>query len=171
MRAIAAQAQIPLSTIHYVFPTKDAIVAAIVDDLAAEISDALVQPATDDDTFGASVRAAAASFWSVLVEGRRDLQLMQYDLTVYSIRSPTLSAVPAHQYRAYVQAVSRWCTTAAARTGATLMIDPEMLARMIVALADGLILQYVSDPDDNRSRRDLDTALMLLLTDATSEGP
>lgn len=78
--------------------------------------------------------------------------MLQYELTMYALRTSGHEELARLQYRRYADVVAQWCREAAEQAGETAAVSFDHLARMIVAGVDGLILQYVCDPDDARAR-------------------
>ena len=163
LRAVAAEAGVPLGTLHYVFPSKELLLKAVIEDVVDEIAEVLNGAANVDKGLGYAIRHGIEDFWSQLVEGHPNLQLMQYELTAYSLRTAGLESLARWQYDRYCRIVAAWCQEAANRAGETCAIPFESLARVLVASIDGLILQRVCDPDASRSRRDLDVVIEMLV--------
>jgi hypothetical protein len=101
--------------------------------------------------------------WS-LVEQTPQLQLLQYELSVYAIRHPASSWLVKQQYEWYcrvVEAVFRKGSSATADADTTLFTE---LAHFVVAGMDGLLLQFLADHDATRAKRGLER----LITAATA---
>ena len=92
---------------------------------------------------------------STLVAGHAPLQLVQGELLNYALRTPGHEEMAKWQYQRYADVLATWCREAATRAHETSSLPFERLARVMLAGIDGLILQYVSDPDDARAERDL----------------
>ncbi|WP_037368948.1 TetR/AcrR family transcriptional regulator [Amycolatopsis orientalis] len=152
LRVVAAQADVPLATMQYVFPSKEKLLRAVIEDVVDEIAGVLQASAATDQGLENAIRQGLDTFWAKLVQGGRELQLLQYELTMYALRTPGHEELARHQYARYAGVVARWCRQAAERAGETAAVSFDHLARMIVAGVDGLILQYVCDPDDARAR-------------------
>ena len=163
LRAVAAEAGVPLGTMQYVFPSKELLLRAVIEDVVDEIAEVLRASAELDKGLAHAIRHGLDTFWSLLVAGRTDLQLMQYELTTYALRTPGQEGLARWQYERYASAVADWCRTAANRAGEVCAIDFDHLARIMLANVDGLILQHVSDPDDARSRQNLEAAGRMLI--------
>lgn len=163
LRGVAAEAGVPLGTLHYVFPSKDKLLRAVI---AAVLDDVL-------DTVGAqldvgrgvaqAMRDGVTSFWDTLVEGDIGLQIMQYELELYSARSEGPGGLARLQYERYTSLIADFCERAAREAGERCAVDFETLARLSLAVVDGLILQYIASPDVARARRDLELAVDLVV--------
>ncbi|GHF00466.1 putative transcriptional regulator, TetR family protein [Amycolatopsis deserti] len=159
LRAVAAEAGVPLGTMQYVFRTKEQLLRAVIEDVVHEIAQVLEESAQLEDGLAHAIREGVAGFWSRLVSGHTGLQLMQYELTTYALRAAGQESLARWQYERYGGVVAEWCRQAAGRAGETCAVPFDQLARVIVAGIDGLILQHVCDPDDARSRGDLDVMI------------
>lgn len=157
VRVVAAEAGVPLATMQYVFPSKDALLRAVIEDVVEEIAQVLEASADTDHGLEHAIRAGLAGFWTRLVEGGRDLQLIQYELTLYALRTAEHQDLARQQYQRYAAVVAGWCRQAAETSDETLAVPVEDLARAIVAGVDGLILQHLCDPTGARARDQLAT--------------
>lgn len=163
MRAVATEAGIPLGTLQYVFPTKQALLHAVIEDVVDEIAGVLESPAGLEGGLERAIREGVRNFWTQLVVGHRNLQLVQYELVTCALRTPGLEDLSRWQYQRYSQVVAEWCQQAATRAGETSPVPFGRLARVLVAGLDGLILQHVVDPDPRRSAEDLETVIDMLV--------
>jgi len=164
LRAVAAEAGVPLGTMQYVFPSKDQLLRAVIEDVGREIADVLRVTAELDDGLEHAIRFGVSTFWARLVASHVGLQLMQYELTTYSLRTSGQEYLARLQYERYVAVVAEWCERAATLAGETSAVPFDRLARIIVASVDGLILQYISDADDERSREDLEAVIDMVVS-------
>ncbi|WP_406865144.1 TetR/AcrR family transcriptional regulator [Streptomyces sp. HUAS MG47] len=173
LRAVAAEAGIPLGTLHYVFPAKDQLLRAVTSKVIADISDALRAEVELDRGVEQAFRQAITSFWHRLVETGIGLQVMQYELTAYSVRTEGAGGLAQSQYERYSSLVTDLCEQAAQAAGERCAIGFDALGRLTLALVDGLILQYVASPDSDRARRDLRHAvdMIILLADPRPVAP
>ena len=167
LRGVAAEAGVPLGTLHYVFPSKDKLLRAVI---AAVIDDVLDTVQSDLDVGSGvahAMRTGVTTFWKTLVEGEIGLQIMQYELELYSARSEGPGGLAQVQYERYTSLIEDLCERAARAAGERCAVDFGVLARLSLALVDGLILQYIASPDSDRAHRDLDRAvdMVVLLAD------
>lgn len=163
LRGVAAEAGIPLGTLHYVFPSKDqllrAVIAAVIDDVVEAVRADLQL----DRGVAHALRQGVTRFWSTLVESDAGLQIMQYELAMYSVRSEGAGGLAQLQYDRYTALVTEFCAQAAQAAGERCAVEFGTLGRLALALVDGLILQYVTSPDTERARRDLDRAVEMVV--------
>ena len=155
LRVVASTAGVPLGTLQYVFPSKDELLRAVIEDVVTEISDVLAEAATTDQGLEEAIRSGLTHFWSTLVEGHTGLQLVQYELVAHALRTEGQDDLARRQYDRYAEVAATWCTRAAEASGEPLAVPADQLGRLLVAGIDGLILQHVSRPDPARSAADL----------------
>ena len=172
LRAIAEEAGIPLGTLQYVFPSKELLLRAVIEDVVEEIAALLKEDVELGGGLEGAIRHGVSAFWSRLVAEERDLQLMQYELTTYALRTAGQEDLARWQYEQYCGVVAAWLQEAADNAGETSAVPYARLGRVMVAGIDGLILQHVCDPDAARSREDLDAMIAMLVgLTGVREGP
>jgi AcrR family transcriptional regulator len=163
LRAVAAEAGVPLATMQYAFPTKEQLLRAVIEDVTDEIAQVLKDSARSDRGLEYAIRDGLRTFWARLVTDHHGLQLMQYELTTHSVRAYGQQGLARRQYERYAAVVAEWCELAANQAGETSAVPFDQLARLAVASIDGLILQHICDPDEARSARDLEMTVDMLV--------
>jgi AcrR family transcriptional regulator len=158
MRSLAAEAGIPLSSLHYAFQSKEQIFRAVLEDVIAEISKDLESYQADGAGLAQTLRLGLRRAFEHSAH-TRDSQLMQYELTTYALRTAGLADLAAWQYEQYCAILAGWCREAATAAGETCAVSFDALARVLLAALDGLILQQLANPDAERSGRDLDNVI------------
>jgi AcrR family transcriptional regulator len=164
MRAVAAEAGVLLGTVTYVFPSKEMLLRAVIEDVTAEIAEVLRSSADTGRGLEHAIRQGLEQFWAMLVEGQEGLQIIQYELTIYALRTAGLESLARWQYERYARIVAAWCQEAASNAGETCAVPFDTLARVLVAGMDGLILQFVCDPDVTRAREDLQAVTEMVIS-------
>ena len=163
LRAVAAEGGVSLGTLQYVFPSKELLLRAVIEDVVDEIAGVLKESVQVEDGLEHAIRQGLTRFWSQLVAEQSNLQLMQYELTTYALRTPGQEHLARWQYERYAGIVAQWCQEAAGNAGEVCAVPFAQLARVVVASVDGLILQHVCDPSPGRSREDLDAVIEMLI--------
>ena len=155
LRAVAAEAGMGLSTMHYIFPSKEQLLRAVLEDVIEQITAAFGASAGDTADLETAMRQSTLQVWSKLVEADTGQQVMQYELTTWALRTPGMADLAHRQYELYTDVITANWTQAAARAGVTLTVPAAQLARLFLAAIDGLILQYLTLGDPERARADL----------------
>ncbi len=150
-RAITDQAGLALGAFHYAFESKDALLRAVLERRAEDIETALVTATRDISSVEEVVDRLAEVAWAI-VQGRRDLEIAIYELTLHALRNPELAAVAAGKYDRYVEVVREAISGVVDRPDEN---ATEEIARFLVATLDGLILQDLVHGDPDAARRRL----------------
>lgn len=153
-RKIAAEARVNQAMIGYYFGGKDELLLAALQEmmrLTAEIVRSAIPARMAPEN---ALASAIIAFWEH-VEHNADLQIMQYELTLYALRRPDSAWLACEQYAGYVAVVAELACEAYEAAGSQCALPYDDLARFIIGGLDGLILQFVSDRDEVRARRDL----------------
>src|SRR5215204_4913433 len=107
LRAVAAEARVPLGTLHYVFPTKDQLLSAVVEDIRDEVS-AVFRSAEIDGGLEHAIRQGVENYWQRLVVNQPELALMRHEVFVYALRTPGLERLARRQIDGYARIVAEW---------------------------------------------------------------
>ncbi|NHN55254.1 TetR family transcriptional regulator [Calidifontibacter sp. DB0510] len=161
VRRIAREAGVSLGTVHYCFGSKRALFEAVVESIS--------QPSLElgdierDDPLTV-IRAAFESYWTE-AGGNRDRQRLVYELVTHLVRQedpgPDLARM---MFRQAYETVEQFVDHYALRIDG-LPVDRETVARMVVAMTDGVALAWIADGDDQAALRVLDAyALMFAAT-------
>ncbi|WP_161977788.1 TetR/AcrR family transcriptional regulator [Dictyobacter kobayashii] len=153
-RKIAAEANVNQAMLRYYFGSKDDLLFAVLQTLMQQTGEIVSSVGLEGRTLPETIEHSLQAFWSH-VEAEPELQIIQYELTLYALRHPESAWLARQQYDGYCAVVETLFETAAQASGQTYAIPPAELARFVVAGIDGLILQYISDRDTTRARRDL----------------
>jgi AcrR family transcriptional regulator len=165
-RKITAEAGVNGATLNYYFGSKDNLLMAVLEKILREGEALIWQSVRTDQGLRATIENYCRFMWS-FVEQTPQLQLIQYELSVYAIRHPPSSWLVKQQYEWYcrvVEAVFRAGSGATSEADTMLFAD---LAQFVVAAMDGLLLQSLADRDSTRAKRGLER----LITAATAMVP
>jgi AcrR family transcriptional regulator len=156
LRSVAAEAGVPLGTLHYVFPSKELLLTAVFEDVRDEVSDVLNDVAAKGTGLELAIRHGLMTFWEQQIVGDPRLPLMRQELFLYAVRTPGLENLARRQVEGYGQIVAEWCRDAARNAGEVCEVPFETLARALVGGTLGLAMHYLGDPDQARSRQDVE---------------
>lgn len=166
LRAVASRAGVPLGTMQYVFSSKESLLRAVIESVIDDISIVLETSADVDHGLENAIHTGISTYWEAMVHKEADLQIMQYELTTYALRSVNQQDLAGWQYSRYVDIVANWFKEAAERSGETCAMSFLKLARLTVALLDGIILQYVCDRNSTRARSDVSSLVKMIVRTA-----
>lgn len=149
-RKIADKADVRLGTLHYHFETKDALLLAVLDTLGARLAQTLRRGVAGSRDLDECIERALLTDWA-FAEDNMAIQIVQYELTLYALRTEGAPWMARRQYRDYVRAhVDIFGVHAP--SGRTAADSVERLSQLVMAGIDGIILQELADPDTARSR-------------------
>ncbi|MGV9801745.1 TetR/AcrR family transcriptional regulator [Mycobacterium sp. NPDC003449] len=161
LRLVASEAGIPLGTLHYVFPSKEQMLRAVIDAVVGEVLDTVAADLELDRGVEHAIRYGAFRFWDTLVQGDVGAQIMQYELAMYSARTSGTGGLAL--YERYTSLITEVCEQAARWAGERCAVGFDTLGRLCLAVIDGLIVQYVANPDPERAHRDLGRAVDMIV--------
>ncbi|WP_407444893.1 TetR/AcrR family transcriptional regulator [Rhodococcus sp. (in: high G+C Gram-positive bacteria)] len=177
VRAVAEKAGVSLGVVHYCFENKEALVIAMAETLIDQLGEAM-NAAFDipDDGPGPEgliglrqlLHAGLTAMWPAL-EFTAGRQLLTYEITAYSLRhrpagiaptgagSPVASGdIAALQYQRMDDHAGRFLLACADRSGTEWIEPVPSLARLALALLDGLVLRWLVDQDNDAVTIELD---------------
>ena len=156
-RKIAAECGVPLATLHYHFDSKSALLLAVLDTINEETVAALRADQRDSVDLPTCIAQALRAAWR-FIERTRDLQVLQYELTMYALREDA-GWLAEQQYDSYLKLWRELLLPAARRTGELDAAGCTALARFILAGFDGLILQELARPGKARGRKGIEVLI------------
>jgi AcrR family transcriptional regulator len=169
-RKLAAEAGINQATLLYHVGSKDELLLAVLRAMMRQTREIAVAAAEEDLPLREAIANSLRAFWHH-VEATPELQVMQYELTLYALRNPEAAWLAREQYRGYCEVVEGVLHAACEQQGVTGAIPLDALARFIVGGLDGLILQFVSDQNTTRARCDLESLIAAVIALAEGSAP
>jgi len=166
-RKIALEAGVNQAMLRYYFGSKDELLFAVLQEMMRQTREIAQAAASTQGDIRAAIAESLKAFWKH-VEAAPELQVMQYELTLYALRTPDAAWLAKQQYEGYRAVVEALLQEAFAAAQQTAALPFAALARFIIAGLDGLILQFISDRDPERARKDLDH--LIAATSALVEG-
>lgn len=156
LRSVAGEAGVPLGTLHYVFPSKELLLRAVIEDVRDEVSAVLTGVAEKHAGLELAIRHGLRDFWEQQVVGDPRMPLMRQELFLYAVRTPGMESLARWQVEAYGLIVAEWCQDAANNAGELCAVPFDTLARVLIGGMMGIALQYLGDQDRARSLRDVE---------------
>lgn len=159
-RRIVAEAGMPLASFHYVFASRDELMAELVNTVVAgEQSD--LEPAFDPAQRPTGLHAAIRSGLQHYFDGVRadpDREKAMFELTQWALREPGFEPLARRQYDRYYELAERAARAAAELTGSTWRRPVAEVARLLVTLTDGITVAWLVTRDDRAAGRAIDFA-------------
>lgn len=162
-RKVEAHAGLPHGSTTYYFKTKQQLLDAAVDHLLAidqsradqiiHAITAALAPRNALDELDLDAVAAGIVGW---IEHDRVLQVARYELTVEAARQPALGDAMRRGADAFLRVLQPLVVAAGSR-------HPERDARVVLAMANGLMLEQLARPQDDFATTVLPAALRAML--------
>ncbi|SHM93881.1 TetR/AcrR family transcriptional regulator [Cryptosporangium aurantiacum] len=165
LRAVADEAGIALSTLQHVFKTREALFRAVVEEMLVAPRHALPAVGGPDQRFGDWLTEALQELWQQLVGQEPGAQLARFEVTLHAVREGLAGSLA----RWNQERREAWVDKTAALAGWDLRLPAEQVARLVSAFVDGLLLQYLTDPDPERAAADLRHAARAVAAVATAD--
>ncbi|MEU4395006.1 TetR family transcriptional regulator [Kribbella sp. NPDC023855] len=166
-RRIAQELGISVGIVHYCFRSKEELLHEVI----RVISDAQVVAARSAITPGGdlagSVRNAFLGFWQ-LVESTPEEQLLTYELTSWALRNAETEPLAREQRASQLAGIEAILAAISAATEVEWKVPAEQLARMTLAITDGVTLGWLVDRDTASAVQALETFADQLLALAIS---
>lgn len=143
---IAREAGMSKGALHYHFPTKEALLAIVLETACDAVAQRTEAAWEDRENPLVSVRKAVRVLWDVRAV-QSDEALVVADLLAQSLHDPTLRPPLARFFAIGSQQVADYVTEHLSAIGLEPTIPLPMLSRIIVGMMDGLMLQAYVDPD------------------------
>ena len=150
-RRIAKEAGVAAGVVHYCFGTKQNLYREVIRSIADELAESIAAvPVPGDDLRSYLSRGVEA--YCAAVEAEPDKHRLAYELTTYAVKTPGLEDLGNWQYQCYFAAARRFFVTAAETAGIEWTLPVDTLARMLVALNEGLTLAWLVDRRGDKLR-------------------
>ena len=143
-RAIVAEAGMSLASFHYAFESRDALIDRLIVEVLAGEEKAVV-PTDLDKTLTELIADALMGYVDHLRADPTHEQAM-LELTQHALR--TRPALAQEQYAQYTRIALASLTLAAEHSGVRWSVPLPTVARLLVALTDGLTLNWLVNRDD-----------------------
>ncbi len=169
-RAIVAEAGMSLASFHYVYDSREQLLADVISSVVdgerdvglAGLSTGLAAGSGD---LRSALRGGLDAYLTLLAADPGREQGM-FELTQYALRTPTLAHLARAQYERYHALAADLLEHLATEVGVRWGRPVSELARLLVALTDGLTLAWLADRDDEAAHRLADVAVDALLAHA-----
>lgn len=167
VRRIAEKANVSLGVVHYCFSSKEALIDAVAEafitPILGPIGEALA--GAGEESIEDKSRLAFRTFWK-LTRRSPGRQLLSYELAAWSIRGDGVAA--RLLYKTYLDAIEVFLTDGIGIVGSD-ALPTRTLARMVLSVADGVMLSWLVDRDDEATEGALQ-AFVSVLIDIVQKG-
>ena len=168
-RAIVAEAGMSLASFHYAFASRDELMTELIRHVMRAESTAVLPDPADAPADGqaptgptgpAALRLLLRHGLGRYAEHLRQDPLREkamLELTQYALRSAAMQPLAREQYDGYHALAALALTSAAEQSGSVWLRPVDEVARLLVALTDGLTIAWLVDRDDPATGALLDT--------------
>ena len=170
-RAIVAEAGMPLGAFHYIFGSRDELLAAVIDTTTEEQKFLVFTSVGIDEDRGAEavLRAGLDAYIDWLVaDPLRELALAE--LALYASRTGAAGGTRT-QYDVYYRSADESLRRVSELTGQSWTVPLEQLARYLVVIVDGITTTWLADRDTAAARAVARFAAASLAVHASAEAP
>ena len=170
-RAIVAEAGMPLASFHYAVPSREELLSDVIElVVAGEGSVTLGSLDVEAPDLRSAVRATFAAYLD-LVRADPAREQAMFELTQHALRTPALANLPRRQYASYHVLAAHVLAAGAERYAAEWNLPVDDLARLVIALTDGITLSWLADRDDAAAERLLDLATDAVMAHTLNGAP
>ena len=162
-RKIAAEASVNQATLRYYFGSKDDLLFAVLQEMMRRTREIVRAGTPRDCGLHEAISRSLKAFWAHF-EAAPELEIMQYELTLYALRHQDSAWLAKQQYDGYCAVVETLLQHGFEAAGQTCAVTFSELARFVIGGLDGLMLQFISDRDTQRAQRDLDHLIAAVIT-------
>lgn len=155
-RAIVAEAGMPLASFHYVFASRDALLAELILTVLAGEEEALA-PAAAGAGLRETLRQGLELYFRRLAADPLREKAM-FELAHYALRTPGMERLALAQYDRYRSLARSQLARVEALTDSRWSVPLDDVAVVLVALIDGLTTTWLVDRDDRRAALVMDAA-------------
>lgn len=146
-RAIVAEAEMSLASFHYAFRSRDEMIRELIAFVVQDEQRVSLEALDPDADIRSAVRAGIQAYFDLLRAHPSREQALQ-ELVQYSLRTPGLEELPRAQYASYFHTARVLLEHGAELTGVEWTLPIDQLARILIAITDGLTIAWLADRDD-----------------------
>jgi len=143
---IAKEAGMSKGALHYHYPTKEALIHAVLETACNAVQTRTMQAWSPSDNPFAALRKSLEELWATRAE-RSDEALVVADLLALSLSDESLRPKLAEFYELGAEQIRAYLEQNLISLGLEPLISLEILPRIVIGLLDGLVMQAFVDPD------------------------
>lgn len=145
-RAIVAEAGMPLASFHYVFHSRDELIADLIRYVVDNEALAAQAALSIESDLRTTIRNGLQAFIDLVASDPLREQAM-LELTQYALRTPELGDSARLQYESYYRAAAGILEAVAGQLGIRWKRPIPEMARILITFTDGLTLGWLVDRD------------------------
>lgn len=151
-RLIASEAGVPLSTLHYVFKDKRAVLAGVHQHLVERDTALFDTAITDGCGVEPAVRTMTVDYFEHLLDNE-PMMMANWEIRFWSVRTPGYEGIATQLYATYHD----FCTAALQRAATGTLPDEHArsLVQFLFNAIDGVVLQYMAQRNPTAARNSL----------------
>lgn len=161
VRAIVAEAGVPLATFHYVFDSRDQMIGVAYEHVSAHLDDVPLDRLPDGTTPLEAARMLLGAWFDRFVE-RPEQELAVIEIMAHCRRTPSLEHLSHAMQERYLARVTAVVHTICERSGVTSATPPGELAEIILNVGDGITLSWLRSQDTAAARRVIEATARLI---------
>jgi AcrR family transcriptional regulator len=169
-RAVAAELGVAQATVHYAFRSKQELQGAVLVELSQSIVREVERAAQESAGFEETLTVWIHALWATVKEDRSRYVLL-WELTMQALRDPYLLEIVGTHNRSIDAVVTQLVADAAQRSGQTLKLPPEEIARSFLTGFDGIVLRNLTDVEERMAKVLLDRLISSTIALALGEPP
>ncbi len=143
---IAKEAGMSKGALHYHYPTKEALIHAVLEAACNVVQARTVEAWSPSDNPFEALRKSLEELWATRVQ-RTDEALVVADLLALSLYDESLRATLAEFYELGARQIREYLEEHLVSLGLEPRISLDLLPRVVIGMLDGLVMQAFVDPD------------------------
>ena len=143
---IAKEADMSKGALHYHYPTKEALIHAVLETACNVVQARTMHAWSPSDNPFEALRKSLEQLWAARAQ-RTDEALVVADLLALSLYDEALRPKLAEFYRLGAEQIRAYLEANVMSLGFESRISLDMLPRIVMGLLDGLVMQAFVDPD------------------------
>lgn len=149
-RKIATHAGVPLAALHYHFSSKESLFSAVLESLSEKLKSAITAEAKPCHNLTECIERVLLADWKVATRNR-EIQTVQYELTLFALRTQDSAWLAKEQYEGYLSAHEQVFRQYVDTSSSEELARVRELSQLVLTGIDGIILLELSAPDAKRS--------------------
>jgi AcrR family transcriptional regulator len=146
VEAIAAEAGYTVGALYSNFERKDDLLLALLEEEIGAITKRVVAAAAEADDAIEKLRRGALE-WMAVLDEEREFYVLLIEFWTLWVRDPELRREHAKRFAALRGVLGQLVEEQSRQLRLSLRLSPEEVGAAVVALADGLALQRLADPE------------------------